>query len=413
VDDALTWRQWFVNRFGFGSAGSWQDDDSHHERVCSGSVRFLLSSARSAASPVARYLALHPPGVVDVALRVQNLAALLQRAKALGAAVVSEHDAASAHDAAIDSLTQQVQPAWAKISGWGALQHTLVELSSTQELPPQLRWAVPRATDTFQHIDHVVLNVAAGALEQAVQWYSELLGLRSRQSFHIRTPYSGLRSQVLVGDSPRPNGNPLLQFPINEPESPTSQIQDFLDRNHGPGIQHIALGTQTLLSTVAELRQQQIDFLAVPPSYYRQLPLRPQFAAQGLGANWADIVAQQVLVDWHPERLEGPLLQIFTRPIFAEPTFFFELIERRQAEASPNALPTQDSAAKHNAIDCHSIEEGVALNEQATSEKLLSAGARSSVPSGSRAQGFGEGNFQALFEAMELEQRSRALLSKP
>lgn len=373
VDDALAWRQWFVDRLGFCNGGGWQDRHSRHERVLSGGVRLLLSSALSLDSPVADYLAQHPPGVVDVALRVKDLQGILKRAKALGASLLQSGGSEGSPS-----------PAWAILSGWGALRHTLVEARprSLQSsglslaLPPQLCWPNPELTGVFQRIDHVVLNVAAGALAEAVDWYSQLLALRSQQSFHIQTPHSGLRSQVLVGEVSE--SSPPLQFPINEPESATSQIQDFLNYNRGSGIQHIALGTQALLPTVARLRQQQVDFLAVPPSYYEQLPLRPQFEVQGLAGDWTEIVNQQVLVDWHPERLEGPLLQIFTRPIFKVPTFFFELIERRRSVMAHAPSVTEDSA------------------------QLI----------GGCAQGFGEGNFQALFEAMEREQHSRTLLLK-
>ena len=386
VDDALVWRHWFVHRLGFLSAGGWRDSDSLHERVCSGNVRFLLSSALSQTGPVAEYLAQHPPGVVDVALRVRDLQAVLQRAKALGASVLKGKS----------SQKGEWYP-WARLAGWGALSHTLVEAGprnsplsgAVATLPPQLCWPEPGLDNVFHCIDHVVLNVAAGALTEAVDWYSRLFELRSRQSFHIKTPHSGLRSQVLVGDASREGEQPF-QLPINQPESSNSQIQDFLNHNHGPGVQHIALGTQTLLPTVARLRQQHVDFLSVPPSYYHQLPLRPQFEAQGLGADWAEIVKQQVLVDWHPERLEGPLLQIFTRPIFDEPTFFFELIERRRSKGVSQTVATPGQA-----MPC--------------SKAQVSAMTRP-LGAGGCAQGFGEGNFQALFEAMELEQRSRELV---
>ena len=387
VDDALAWRRWFVNRLGFWSAGGWQDGETHHERVCSGEVRFLLSSACCETSPVATYLAQHPPGVVDVALRVKDLATILQRAQALGAQLLSTSEAGE------PGSWERKRFPWATLAGWGALRHTLVEaeprsqLLAESSLPPNLRWPTPPTAESlvaFQRIDHVVLNVAAGALSKAVDWYGQLFQLRPRQSFHIQTRYSGLRSQVLVSDALESEGGHALQFPINEPESATSQIQDFLNHNRGPGVQHIALATQNLLPVVARLRQQQVKFLSVPPSYYRQLPQRHRFEQQGLGTDWSEIIAQQVLVDWHPERFEGPLLQIFTQPIFALPTFFFELIERRRPIGWP--LNNIGSIAKENDV------------------------AVSPLPRGGCAEGFGEGNFQALFEAMEREQRSRELV---
>ncbi|MHC5830685.1 MAG: VOC family protein, partial [Nostoc sp.] len=91
--------------------------------------------------------------------------------------------------------------------------------------------------NTFTAIDHVVLNVAVGELERAVAWYENILDFQPQQAFKIKTDRSGLHSQVMV------SRNGSVQLPINEPASSNSQIQEFLDVNRGPGIQHIALRT--------------------------------------------------------------------------------------------------------------------------------------------------------------------------
>jgi 4-hydroxyphenylpyruvate dioxygenase len=246
-----------------------------------------------------------------------------------------------------------------------------------------------------------------------VDWYGQLFGLRPRQSFHIQTAYSGLRSQVLVGEPVGLDGANRLQLPINEPESATSQIQDFLNHNQGPGIQHIALLTPELLPTVARLRRQEINFLNVPSSYYDQLSQRPKFDAQGLGEDWLEIATQQVLVDWHLDRLEGPLLQIFTQPVFAQPTFFFELIERRKRWLCQLELRAWESeAAAAEVVEAKDMR-GVGLTGLAEGMLPLSpsqGSANAALDERSQsgcAEGFGEGNFQALFEAIEREQRSR------
>ncbi|HEY9645050.1 MAG TPA: VOC family protein, partial [Chroococcidiopsis sp.] len=200
-------------------------------------------------------------------------------------------------------------------------------------------------------IDHAVLNVAAGDLSTAIAWYENAFGFRRQQGFTIQTAYSGLSSQVLV----HPQGH--AQLPINEPISPSSQIQEFLDCNRGPGIQHVALKTDNSLRAIADLRQRGLRFLPVPPTYYGQLRQRADFWLSEL--QWQAIAAQQLLIDWQPHS-QALLLQAFTQPIFAIPTFFFELIERRPCQLTQNP-----------------------------------------------AQGFGEGNFRALFEAVEREQRKR------
>jgi 4-hydroxyphenylpyruvate dioxygenase len=231
------------------------------------------------------------------------------------------------------------------------------EQTSTQKLSgklsPELSWMIG--------IDHAVLNVEAGDLPRAIAQYTQAFGFRAQQKFDIHTPRSALTSQVLS----HPQGS--AQFPINEPASATSQIQEFLDHNRGPGIQHIALQTGSILTTVTQLRQQGLACLQVPFAYYEQLRTRPGYALTT--EQWRAIAQQQVLVDWQLDASPPALLlQIFTQPIFAEPTFFFEIIERQQ----------------------------VTVDHQTRI-----------------AEGFGEGNFRALFEAIEREQIKRGSLKQP
>jgi len=174
--------------------------------------------------------------------------------------------------------------------------------------------------------------------------------LETRRYFDIQTHRSGLRSEVLT----HPQGQ--VKFPINEPTSANSQIQEFLDINRGSGIQHIALGTANIVETVAQLRARGLSLLDIPQSYYQQL--RDQFEQQYSHLDWPAIERQNILVDFEGKSGSGILLQTFTQPIFQQPTFFFEMIERQR-----------------------------------------------------QAQGFGQRNFLALFQAMEREQLKRSVLS--
>jgi 4-hydroxyphenylpyruvate dioxygenase len=147
------------------------------------------------------------------------------------------------------------------------------------------------------------------------------------------------------------NGNERVKFPLNEPAQGKrkSQIEEYLDFYHGPGVQHIALATGDIIDTVSKLRRQGVEFLRVPSTYYDDLMARtgpidePLSALRDLG----------ILVDRDDE---GYMLQIFTRPVEDRPTVFFEVIQRK----------------------------------------------------GSRS--FGKGNFKALFEAIEREQALRGNL---
>jgi 4-hydroxyphenylpyruvate dioxygenase len=355
VENASRWRQWFTSQMGFEAvAPPNSDHDTHLEVVKSGEAEFLLYSAQNDNSPVAHYLKHHPPGVAGITFCLSQLEEHLEAMLSAGVTLLQP----------LETLkTEKGCLRWCQILGITGLTHTLVEREGKTPLLPWLPQWVEKSPSSssrgsyFTGIDHLVLNVAAGALEPTVQWYEQVFGWERKQAFSIETPRSGLHSQVLVASGGK------VQFPINEPSSDNSQIQEFLDFNRGSGIQHIALNTPEITEVTLALKQLGVPFLRVPETYYEQLQKRFSelpFSA----AEWAKIQQAQVLVDCEaqeenslssPDGARSPLLlQIFTQPIFAEPTFFFELIERRD-----------------------------------------------------RAKGFGEGNFRALFEAIEREQQRR------
>ncbi|PZD71909.1 4-hydroxyphenylpyruvate dioxygenase [Acaryochloris thomasi RCC1774] len=332
VHDAERSRDWFVRTMGFRAIGQQQDLKTQTEILQTGAVTIRVSSPRTSSSPVAAYLKQHPPGVADLAFRVTDLEALLERVKRHRVSLLSSSP----------SDRHQVT-----IQGWGNLRHTLVQSQAKASSASTTSEAIDSPVDngpTLLKIDHAVLNVERDQLQDAIGWYQAVLGFEARDYFNIQTERSALCSQVLV----HPEGT--AQFPINEPASMRSQIQEFLDCNHGPGIQHIALSTVNITQTVRQLRQRGLSFLEIPPSYYAQL--RQQASSM---LELEAIEEQRILVEL--QQPSQALLQTFTQPIFAQPTFFFEVIERRL-----------------------------------------------------RARGFGERNFTALFEAIEREQLKRGTL---
>jgi len=200
----------------------------------------------------------------------------------------------------------------------------------------------------LHNIDHIVGNVELGAMNKWVSYYEDVFGMTEMIHFTdeaISTEYSALMSKVVTG------GDGRVKFPINEPAEGKrkSQIDEYLEFYEGPGAQHIALTTDNIVHTVAELRKRGIRFLRTPDSYYEEVPGRIGEIAESLD----DLRRLGILVDRDDE---GYLLQIFTAPLGDRPTIFFELIERHGA------------------------------------------------------RGFGEGNFKALFEAIEREQANRGNL---
>ncbi|HEY9848107.1 MAG TPA: 4-hydroxyphenylpyruvate dioxygenase [Leptolyngbyaceae cyanobacterium] len=357
VEDARKYRNWFVDRFGFQALGGDSNYHTRRETVKSGPVYFVLSSPLSSASPVADYLDLHPPGVVDITFRVPNIESLVDRATSEGVKFLQPLQ---------KTRTGNSDFKWCQIAAWGGLRHTLIEEEPGKGKNEENSSAMENPSDapiSYLGIDHIVLNVNAGEMEKAVTWYEKVLGFQRQQKFSIQTERSGLHSQVMY----HPSG--WVKLPINEPASGNSQIQEFLDVNKGPGIQHIALQALDLVSTVKQLRAAGLPFIQVPPSYYSQLEQRQPFPLSA--KELKEVAKQQILVDWEtdinqlPTEFSPLLLQTFTNPIFSQPTFFFELIERR--------------------VCCINGRQ-------------------------QQAEGFGEGNFRALFEAIELEQMKRGSL---
>lgn len=350
VDNVARWRDHFIGRWG---ARGGENEGEHRAVVWLGQVPVVLSAPQTAEDAVATYLRQHPPGLGDLAFWVPDLDRALTPLLAHGSHPLTP-------------ITHTQEGRWCQVQGWGNLRHTLVEsaqpmtwVPGSEPRPGKVAPGVAQENKPpMSHIDHGVINVPAGQMAAAVDWYRQRFGFQPQQQFTIHTPWSGLHSQVLV----HPQGGAKL--PINEPTTPNSQIQEFLDWNRGPGVQHVALHTHDIVHTVQQLRDLGVTFLDVPESYYQALIQRPGYGTAQVSL--ADWIRLKILVDWDGHTPQAKLLQTFTQPVFGMPTLFFEIIQRQ-------AVWVED-------------------------QPLL-------------AQGFGERNFQALFEAMEQEQRQRGGLA--
>ncbi|MBU6342071.1 MAG: 4-hydroxyphenylpyruvate dioxygenase [Bacteroidetes bacterium] len=306
-------------------------------------VRFVLTSALTPEHPVAQHVALHGDGVKVLALWVDDATTAYQTA--------IERGAQSAF-APVRQEDEHGHVVLAAIKTYGDTIHTLVERSAYNGafLPGfEARESVfPVKPVGLKFVDHCVGNVELGAMNQWVKFYEDVLGFKLLITFDdsdISTEYSALMSKVVS------NGNGYIKFPINEPAQgkKKSQIEEYIEFYRGAGVQHIAISTDNILETVAAMRNNGVDFLKVPDTYYEDVPQRVGEIAEDLEA----LKALNILIDRDED---GYLLQIFTKPIQDRPTVFFEIIQR--------------------------------------------AGAKS----------FGKGNFKALFEAIEREQAIRGNL---
>jgi len=307
-------------------------------------IRLVLTTPLTPDHPISEHIRRHGDGVHDIALWVDNAEAAWRETTRRGARSMREPET-------LRDESGEVR--LAAIATYGDTIHTFVEranyggafLPGFQAVEGDDLVARPVG---LIHIDHIVGNVGWGEMNRWVDFYRDVMGFRLFRHFDdkdISTEYSALMSKVMS------NGNERVKFPLNEPAQGKrkSQIEEYLDFYHGPGVQHIALATGDIIDTVSKLRRQGVEFLRVPSTYYDDLVARtgpidePVSALRDLG----------ILVDRDDE---GYMLQIFTRPVEDRPTVFFEVIQRK----------------------------------------------------GSRS--FGKGNFKALFEAIEREQALRGNL---
>jgi 4-hydroxyphenylpyruvate dioxygenase len=240
----------------------------------------------------------------------------------------------------------------ATIATYGETLHTFVERAGYDGafLPGFVEQRVaPRGGDTgLLGIDHVVGNVELGHMETWVKFYEDVFGMT--EMIHFSDEDISTEYSALMSKVVT-SGNGRIKFPINEPAEGKrkSQIDEYLEFYGGAGAQHIAVATRNIVKTVEQLRERGVQFLMTPETYYDDVPERIGEIEEDL----EDLRKLGILVDRDDE---GYLLQIFTKPVGDRPTMFFEVIERHGA------------------------------------------------------RGFGEGNFKALFEAIEREQERRGNL---
>ncbi|WP_044642395.1 4-hydroxyphenylpyruvate dioxygenase [Risungbinella massiliensis] len=236
----------------------------------------------------------------------------------------------------------------AVIGTYGDTVHTLVERTDYHgAFLPGFQAMTSEQNDAgLIAVDHVVGNVEE--MEEWVEYYEKVMGFQ--QMIHFDDEDISTEYSALMSKVMH-NGTGKIKFPINEPATGKrkSQIQEYLEYYNGPGVQHLALLTEDIVETVATLSARGVPFLNTPDSYYQELGARVGPIDEDLD----QLKKYGILVDRDED---GYLLQIFTKPLVDRPTLFIEIIQRKGA------------------------------------------------------RGFGEGNFKALFEAIEREQEKRGNL---
>lgn len=343
--NALQAAHFFCKGFGFRLVAYSGLETGNRERVSyvleQGIIRLVISGSYSPDHHIAEFCKLHGDGVKDIALRVDDVEKAFAEAVSRGGIVVKEP---------FEETDEYGTIKKAVIATYGDTVHTLVQRDGYKGIfaPGYVaaETEIPSEEAGLHGIDHVVGNVEK--MEEWVSYYEKVFGFRQLIHFRdddISTEYSALMSKVME------NGSGRIKFPINEPAEGKrkSQIEEFLEFYHGPGVQHIALITHDIVKTVDALKKNGVAFLDTPDTYYEELKERVGDIDEPI----EDLKRLSILVDRDDE---GYLLQIFTKPIVDRPTLFIEIIQRKGA------------------------------------------------------RGFGEGNFKALFEAIEREQARRGNL---
>jgi 4-hydroxyphenylpyruvate dioxygenase len=311
-------------------------------------IRLVLTTPLNSSSPINQHLAKHGDGVKIVALWVDDAKKSWEETTKRGAKSFMEPTVEK------DEHGEVVR---AGIYTYGETVHMFVERKNYDGvfLPGYKKWESDYNPTPvgLKYVDHMVGNVGWNEMNIWVKWYEDVMGFVNFLSFddkQIHTEYSSLMSKVLS------NGNGRIKFPINEPAEgkKRSQIEEYLDYYEGPGVQHIAVATDDIIKTVAQLRERGIEFLSTPPEeYYNAAPGRLEEHNHELKEDLKVLMSLGIMIDADEE---GYLLQIFTKPVEDRPTLFFEIIQRMGAK------------------------------------------------------GFGAGNFKALFESIEREQAKRGTL---
>ena len=315
--------------------------DRYSYHLQQGDVAFIVTSAGGPLSHINPWLTMHGDGVCDICFEVDDVDACFKAAVERGAKPAKEPYTEQDSNGRVRR---------AAIHTYGDVVHSFVSKADYNGpfLPGFQEQEIPEESVGLLAIDHIVGNVEEGNMDRWKDWYAQVMGFDQFVSFDdkdISTEFSALRSKVVA--SP----DRAIKFPINEPAlgKRKSQIQEYLDVNYAPGVQHVAVTTDDIVRTVGMMKERGIDFLNTPAAYYDDLLERVGNIDEAIDA----LKPLGILVDRDEH---GYMLQLFTKPVQDRPTLFIEIIQRKGG------------------------------------------------------QSFGKGNFKALFESIEREQARRGNL---
>jgi 4-hydroxymandelate synthase len=306
------------DQYGFTEVAAGGSPDSGFRSVVlrHGGMHLVLTEATSLEHPAAGYVKAHGDGVVDIALRTPDVGRAYETVvskggKGLVAPWVPD-------DEGVASV--------AKVSGFGDVVHTLVERDGSSVgipigyVPADPAGSTPSSFAVYA-ADHFAVIVAPGKLDETVDLYKRAFGFDEIFEERIVIGAQAMLSKVVQSTTGAVTLTMISPDPDPDPDAAAGQIDDFLARHGGPGVQHVALAVDDIVDAVSALSKREIEFLSTPDAYYTRLPERvpsPEHAIEQLRE-------LDILVD---QDHGGQLFQIFTRSVHTRRTLFFEVIER-------------------------------------------------------------------------------------
>jgi 4-hydroxymandelate synthase len=318
--------EYFVSSSGFMRIAESSGDGAHSTLLRQGSAQLVVTAGRG----TEEFLEAHGDGVADIAFACD--------------------DADQARDMALAAGATPIMAKAGKhvVSGFFGARHTLVTRSARIRVPVDRVWSRVHGTPErpqghIRLLDHVAVCVDSGALEACADFYASGFGIPRYSGEYVEVGEQGLDSIVVRSPSGGITFTILEQDPMKKP----GQIQGFLSRNEGPGVQHLAFLVDDIVSAVHEYSDCGIDFLRTPGPYYDMLADRLPDIREEI----ADLRSANVLADrdeW------GYLLQIFTRSPYQRNTMFYELVQRRGARG----FGGENIKALYEAVERDGLAEG-------------------------------------------------------
>jgi 4-hydroxymandelate synthase len=295
--------EYFVSSFGFIPIAESASDGTHSSLLRQGTVQLVITAGRG----TEEFLEAHGDGVADIAFACDDVNQAFEMATAAGASVIT-----SGPDVRV-------------ISGLFGTRHTLVTRSAGSRSPVGRTWVgLPQSpvlpAGHIRLLDHVAVVAESGKLADSADYYTNAFGLPRYSDEYVEIGEQGLDSIVVRSTCGGITFTILEQDPTKKP----GQLEGFLVRYGGPGVQHLAFLVDDIISAVRDYGDRGIDFLSTPSMYYKMLADRlPDIRAEIAGLRSTNVLADRD--EW------GYLLQLFTRSPYKRNTMFYELVQRRGA----------------------------------------------------------------------------------